>query len=95
MEKSIFLEVKKLNNESNSGKSNAHIEAEMLVKKYRDFFENYAKGGIKIEPAPEELKTFAFDLEKNIIYVNSMFYKEPGLSDEKTIFATLHEIEHF
>jgi len=72
-----------------------HVEAVALVEKHRDFFEHYAKGKIKIEPAPEGLKTFAFDLEKNIIYVNSMFYKAYSFSEEKTIFATLHEIEHF
>ncbi|MEI6397050.1 MAG: vWA domain-containing protein [Candidatus Taylorbacteria bacterium] len=72
-----------------------HAEAVALVEKHRDFFEHYAKGKIKVEPAPAELKTFAFDLEKNTIYVNSMFYKKLGLSEEKTVFATLHEIEHF
>ena len=71
-----------------------HAEAVALVKKHRDFFEHYAKGKIKIEPAPEGLKTFAFNLEKNTIYVNSMFYKKRGLSEEKTVFAILHEIEH-
>src|SRR3989344_6171609 len=72
-----------------------HTEAVALVEKHRDFFEHYAKGKIKIEPAPKEIPTFAFDLEKNTIYVNSMFYKKLGLSEEKTVFATLHEIEHF
>lgn len=70
-------------------------EAITLVEKHRDFFEHYAKGKIKIEPAPIDLKTFAFDLEKNTIYINAMFYKKFGFSEEKTIFATLHEIEHF
>ncbi|MEK7581943.1 MAG: VWA domain-containing protein [Patescibacteria group bacterium] len=74
---------------------NEHAEAVTLVEKHRDFFEHYAKGKIKIEPAPEDLETFAFNLEKNTIYINSMFYKKLGFSEEKTIFATLHEIEHF
>jgi len=72
-----------------------HAEAVALVEKHRDFFEHYAKGKIKIEPAPEGLKTFAFNLETNTIYVNSMFYKKQGFSEEKTVFAILHEIEHF
>ena len=74
---------------------NEHAEAVALVEKHRDFFEHYAKGKIKIEPAPKEVKTFAFNLEENTIYINSMFYKKLGLSEEKTVFATLHEIEHF
>ena len=72
-----------------------HTEAVALFEKYQDFFEHYAKGKIKIEPAPKGLETFAFNLEKNTIYVNSMFYKKQGLSEEKTVFAILHEIEHF
>lgn len=74
---------------------NEHAEAVALVEKHRDFFEHYAKGRIKIEPAPKGVPTFAFNLEQNTTYVNSMFYKKLGLSEEKTIFATLHEIEHF
>ena len=74
---------------------NEHAEAVALVEKHRDFFEHYAKGKIKIEPAPKSVPTFAFNLEQNTIYINSMFYKKLGLSEEKTVFATLHEIEHF
>ena len=77
------------------GENGEHAEAVALVEKHRDFFEHYAKGKIKIEPAPKGVPTFAFDLEKNTIYINSMFYKKLGLSEEKTVFATLHEIEHF
>ncbi len=72
-----------------------HTEAVALVEKHRTFFEHYVGGRIKVEPAPSGVKTFAFDLEKNIIYVNSMFYERLHLSEEKTVFATLHEIEHF
>ncbi len=50
---------------------------------------------MNIKPAPAGLDTFAFDLQSNDIYVNSRFYRERGFSDEKTTFATLHEIEHF
>ena len=74
---------------------NEHAEAVAFVEKHRDFFEHYAKGRVEIEPAPEGLSTFAFDLNKNVIYVNSMFYKKQGFSDEKTLFAICHEIEHF
>ncbi len=73
----------------------AHAEAVAFVEKHRNLFEHYARGALKIEPAPEGLDTFAFNLEKNTIYVNSRFYEELGFSDEKTSFATLHEIEHF
>lgn len=80
---------------SAQGSEHEHAEAVALVEKHRDFFEHYAKGRITIEPAPAGLKTFAFNLETNTLYVNSMFYKKLGFSEEKTIFATLHEIEHF
>lgn len=63
---------------------------------HRDFFETYARGGVKVESAPEGLDTFAFDLKKDTIYVNDMFYRtERGFDDEKTAFAVCHEIEHF
>ena len=63
---------------------------------HRDFFETYARGAVKVEPAPAGLNTFAFDLNKNTIYVNDMFYREGrGFSDEKTAFAVCHEVEHF
>ena len=66
-----------------------------FVEKNRDLFEHYARGRVKFSPAPEGLDTFAFDLKTNTIYINSRFYKTLGFSDEKTTFATLHEIEHF
>lgn len=72
-----------------------HSEAFSFVQENKDFFEHHAKGKIKIEPAPAGLDTFAFNLENNTIYINSMFYEKLGFSKEKTIFATLHEIEHF
>lgn len=72
-----------------------HAEAVAFAESHRDFFEHYARGQVTIAPAPEGLETFAFDLESNTIYLNSRFYKTLGLSDEKTTFATLHEIEHF
>lgn len=63
---------------------------------HRDFFEAYARGSVKVEPAPARLDTFAFDLKKDTIYVNDMFYRtERGFSDEKTAFAVCHEVEHF
>ncbi len=67
-----------------------------FVQRNRDFFEHYARGSLKFEPAPEGLDTFAFDLEKNTLYVNSRFYHSQGyeLSDEETSFAVLHETEH-
>ena len=91
VEQPNFIETKK----EEKTPENEHAEAVAFVKKHRDFFEHYAKGRIKVESAPEGLGTFAFDLEKNTIFVNSMFYKGQGFSDEKTLFAICHEIEHF
>ena len=63
---------------------------------HKDFFETYARGAVKVEPAPAGLSTFAFNLKSNTIYVNDMFYREGrGFSDEKTAFAVCHEVEHF
>lgn len=97
MEKSNFIESKKGEKQAETaifeGKSTN--EAVQFVEKNKDFFEHYSKGKIIIEPAPGDLNTFAFNLKDNTIYINSMFYKQRGFSDEKTIFATLHEIEHF
>jgi len=95
MEKLNIIEAKKAEKPEEITENSEHAEALALVEKHRDFFEHYAKGKIKIEPAPKSIPTFAFNLEKNTIYVNSMFYKKLGLSEEKTVFATLHEIEHF
>lgn len=95
MEGPNTLEVKKAEKPEEIEGIGEHAEAVALVEKLRDFFEHYAKGKIKIEPAPKEIPTFAFDLVKNTIYVNSMFYKKRGLSEAKTVFAILHEIEHF
>lgn len=72
-----------------------HQEAIEFVEKNRDLFEHYARGRVKFAPAPAGLNTFAFDLKTNTIYINSKFYEELGFSEEKTAFATLHEIEHF
>lgn len=72
-----------------------HAEAVAFVEKHRDILEHYARGKLKIEPAPAGLDTFAFDLEKNTVYINSRFYKQLGFSEERTYFATCHEIEHF
>lgn len=72
----------------------SHEEAVQHIDAHRDLFEHYAHGAINVLPAPEGMNTFAFDLKTNSIYVNSCFYKELGFSEEKTTFATLHEIEH-
>ena len=58
---------------------NSHEQAVSFVESHRNILEHYARGGIVIEPAPPSLSMFAFDLEKNTIYINSMFYKELGL----------------
>lgn len=72
-----------------------HEESIRHFEANRDVFEHYARGRVNVKPAPEGLDTFAFDLETDDIYLNSRFYQTKGLSDEKTTFATLHEIEHF
>lgn len=71
-----------------------HAEGLGFVERHRDIFEQYARGRVGFEPAPDGLGTFAFDLKTNTIYINSRFYREKGLSDQKTAFAVLHEIEH-
>lgn len=81
--------------EQTSGDESAHQEAVEFVNRHRDFIEHYARGQVHIEPSPAGLDTFAFDLERDAIYVNSRFYTERGFSDAKTAFATLHELEHF
>lgn len=72
-----------------------HKEAIEFVNRHRDLFEHYARGQVDFKPAPPGLNTFAYDLKEDTIYINSRFYQSQGLSDEKTAFATLHEIEHF
>lgn len=80
--------------ESQDKGKGSHQEAVQHVEANRDLFEHYARGAINVLPAPEGLDTFAFDLKTNTIYVNSRFYTDLGFSEEKTTFATLHEIEH-
>ena len=95
MEGIPIIEAKKGKKEGQMAETGEHAKALAFVEQNRDFFEHHAKGKIKIEPAHEGLDTFAFNLENNTIYINSMFYEKLGFSKEKTIFATLHEIEHF
>ncbi len=85
----IEMATRKKGDAENKGKADTFFE------NHREIFELYAKGKIKIEPAPSGLDTFAFDLEKGTIYVNDKFYQSKfGLSDEKSAFAVRHEIEH-
>lgn len=72
-----------------------HKEAIEFVNRHRDLFEHYARGQVDFKPAPPDCNTFAYDLEHDTIFINSLFYQKQGFSDEKTAFATLHEIEHF
>ncbi|MBI2674163.1 MAG: VWA domain-containing protein [Candidatus Yanofskybacteria bacterium] len=80
--------------EESGSEAEVHREAMDFVEKNRDFFEHYARGRVKFEPAPPGLNTFAFNLETNTIYINSRFYKQRGLSDQQTTLGTLHEVEH-
>lgn len=81
--------------DSDNSDKKSHAEAVDFVNRHRDFFEHYARGKVSFKPAPPGLETFAFDLNSNDIYINSVFYKKRGFSDEKTSFATCHEVEHF
>ncbi len=95
MEKLPILKVEDDSGGDGLPEETEYAEAVEFVEKHRDFFEHYARGKVKFEPAPLGLKTFAFNLETNTIYINSRFYSDRGFSDEKTSFAVLHEIEHF
>lgn len=79
----------------NKPEKDPHQEAVQFVARHRDFLDHYVGGTVAVEPAPAGLDTFAFNLKKNKIYVNSRFYESRGFSDQKTLFATLHELEHF
>ncbi len=70
-------------------------EALAFVEKNRDQFDHMARGRVEFEAAPEGLNTFAFDLEKDKIYIHPRFHEQLGFSAEKTTFATMHEIQHF
>lgn len=70
-------------------------EAIEFVERHRDLFETYARGAVELRPAPKGRSTFSFDLVNNTIDIHPMFYREQGLSDQQTAFATMHEIEHF
>lgn len=72
-----------------------HKEAVEFVNLHRDLFEHRLRGHAEFKAAPPDLHTFAYDLEKDTIYINSRFYKDRGFSEEETAFATMHELEHF
>lgn len=95
MEEILVIKTKKDKKDHKMTEMGSNEEAFSFVQGNMPFFEGYAKGRIKIEQAPEGMNTFGFNLENNTIYINSMFYEKLGFSKEKTIFATLHEIEHF
>ena len=72
-----------------------HQEAVEFVNLHRDLFEHRLRGHAEFKAAPPGLHTFAYDLKEDTIYLNSRFYKSRGFSEEKTAFATMHELEHF
>lgn len=72
-----------------------HKEAVDFVNLHRDLFEHRLRGHAEFKAAPPGLHTFAYDLKEDTIYLNSRFYKSKGFSEEKTAFATMHELEHF
>jgi len=73
-----------------------HAESVALFEKHRDFFEHYAQGRVRVEPAPADLEvdTFAINLETGTLYMNDIFYQGQGFSEQRSVFATCHEIEH-
>ncbi len=95
MEGRTITEIKKGQKPEELSEKDEHSEAVAFVESHRDYFEHYAGGRIKIAPAPKGLKTFAFDLQTDTLFINAMFYKRLGFPEQKTIFATCHEIEHF
>ncbi len=69
-----------------------------IYESHKNLFERYAGSDIHVELAPPGLDTFAFDLEKNTIYLSPRFYKDRFTSYQSadfTVFAILHEIGHF
>ena len=70
--------------------------AEEFFETHRDFLESYvADSSVEIKPSPPALGTFAIDLEKGVMYAEPKFFTEQGYSLDKSMFATLHEFEHF
>lgn len=75
-------------------------EGREVVQKFfeenQDFLRSYAgDSSIKVEPSPAGLNTFAIDLEKGTLYGDPRFFTEKGFSEQKALFAFLHEFEHF
>ena len=67
-----------------------------FFEEHSDFLRSYAgDSSIKVEPAPPGLNTFAIDLEKGVLYGDPRFFTEKGFSEQKGVFAFLHEFEHF
>ena len=94
----LIIEAKKLppaDEEKDPTATTAHQAAVEFVEKNRDFFEQYAGHGVKFVPAAAGDKTFSFNLQTNEIAIHPLFYEKLGFSDEKTTFATCHEVEHF
>lgn len=70
--------------------------AKEFFEVHKDFLESYtADSSIEIKPSPPKLGTFAIDLQKGVMYAEPKFFTERGYSPDKTMFATLHEFEHF
>lgn len=67
-----------------------------FVEKNRRFLDSYARdSSLTIKPAPPDLKTFAIDLDKGVIYGEPSWFVERGYEAEQAMFAFMHEIEHF
>jgi hypothetical protein len=71
-------------------------EMQAFFEENADFFRAYiGDDSIRIKPAPPGFTTFGIDLEKGDMYTHPSFFAEQGASQEKVLFPTLHELEHF
>jgi hypothetical protein len=93
MESPTFI--KNIHENGVSKEDEKHERAISSFETHRDMYEQYAGYAVTVEPAPEDLDTFAFDLKNNTIYLNDKFYTLLGYPEVGTSFATFHEIEHF
>lgn len=69
--------------------------AERIWRDHSKYFEAYAGvHGLKVEPSPPKLGTFAVDLEKGVVYVVVEWFLERGYSEAEIPAHMLHELEH-
>lgn len=89
-----------MSNKMENGRREANSEISEETGKFFDlhghFLERYAgDSSIGIRPSPEDLGTFAIDLERGILYAETSRFGEKGWSQDKILSSVLHEFEHF